>query len=305
MTRPRRQPAAALLDDDIPDPGDGRASEVRGLAFDGLPPSARGGGGAPLSSASNKPRGRGDSGGSCDDNAAWRTLRVGGVERWMSDDYIGNLFVDMCEVTKVMICRDRNTGGGGYALVEISTPSAAYGVVEKLGGEPLVAKNGLRLQVTWAGNSVEPPPGNAGGAGDGDRRPWKGREGSRERGGGRREGGAWASGEAVGGGDGLRRRRGDGTASAASDMEVSAHSRRGYSEEVCWAYVDPHDKVQVGFTSQDMQGWYEQGYFKADLRLALVRARPDMAKTPPMREFYTLSQWFPDLSRCFTYVPRF
>ncbi|CAK0911562.1 unnamed protein product [Prorocentrum cordatum] len=74
---------------------------------------------------------------------------------------------------------------------------------------------------------------------------------------------------------------------------------------ISWAYVDPKGAVQTGFSSEEMKLWFEQGYFKKDLKIALMRAPPgNSLKEPPWREFYPLGQWFRDLPSCFTYVPR-
>jgi len=105
-------------------------------------------------------------------------------------------------------------------------------------------------------------------------------------------------------GDGVRRRRVEGGgAEGGSNGRVAKGGGRG--EESSWAYIDPRDEVQVGFTLEEMRQWYDLGYFKKDLKCAVVRGPANRAKAPPMREFYTLAQWFPDQSKCFTFVPKF
>mmetsp|Transcript_59441 Transcript_59441/g.109403 ORF Transcript_59441/g.109403 Transcript_59441/m.109403 type:complete len:155 (+) Transcript_59441:3-467(+) len=90
-----------------------------------------------------------------------------------------------------------------------------------------------------------------------------------------------------------RRSRGDGAGAGTAGKDDSS----------TWAYVDPKDQVQTGFSLQDMRKWYESGYFDGDLSVALCRDR--RGKVPHKSEFYKLRQWFPDLSKSFTYVPKF
>jgi len=127
-----------------------------------------------------------------------------------------------------------------------------------------------------------------------------------------------------------RRPRGDGRANARADAPTDgrgeggrgagrAKPSRGPDESgggagggtgaaCCWAYVDPNDRVQVGFTHDEMRQWHELGYFDGDLQLALMPVNADRAHyvaPPPQRDFYRLREWFPDPTKSFTYIPRF
>lgn len=68
-----------------------------------------------------------------------------------------------------------------------------------------------------------------------------------------------------------------------------------------WAYVDPKNEVQAGFSTEEMRQWFDLGYFDRDLFLGRMNGN----RAPPWREFYPLKQWFPDVSKAFTYSPTF
>jgi len=331
----KQEPVASLMDPELPDPGLGRASTVRrGGGLDG-----------------HQGQAWGNLGGS---GAQSRTLLVRDLEQWMTEGYISDLFADMALVTNVKVTRERKSGfSTGCAFAELASHSAAIGVLEALGGEPIVAKDGRRLRVSLSNS--EAPSAETGrewqaswdagaqgrgaegrGEGRGERRARRERDRGEGRGvASRGEGGGQA--ESSGG---RRGRRGDGAGRDArpeiegapqrrrgGDSRAEAHAEHrgesgrgaggarpgrgpedGPGGEVCWAYVDPNDQVQVGFTSDEMRHWQELGYFSGDLQLALMRCSPARAKylaLPPAREFYPLQEWFPDLRRSFTYIPRF
>jgi hypothetical protein len=73
-----------------------------------------------------------------------------------------------------------------------------------------------------------------------------------------------------------------------------------------WSYLDPKGEVQVGFSMDEMRQWYELGYFKEDLQVALVQDGKGggKSKAPHRREFFPLRKWFPELSTAFTYFPK-
>jgi len=80
--------------------------------------------------------------------------------------------------------------------------------------------------------------------------------------------------------------------------------RTNLLETCCWAYIDPKDEIQVGFSTEDMRQWFDAGYFPEDFLVALIED-PTRTKAPPRSEFYPLQQWFRDASQAFNYVPRF
>jgi len=200
----------------------------------------------------------------------------------------------MALVTNVRVTRERG-GDGRQAFVEFASHNAALGVFQSLGGQPITAKDGRKLPVKWAEQqqAEEAQQGNQEGRGDvhGDRRRQE-RERAPQR---------------------VTERH---VRLPASDVEAQGRNSRsgrqygGTSGDASgtgcsWAYVDPNGQVQVGFTMQEMREWFQIGYFDRDMRVALVRGNHAHAKAPPAREFYPLKQWFPDVSRSFTYVPRF
>jgi len=266
------EPITSLIDPELPDPGPGRASDVRrGDVFE---PSV----------ASSKSVIGGDS------NA--RTLWVGDLETWMAEDYISDLFADVALVTNVSIIRER---GGREAFVEFASHNAALGVLESLGGQPITAKDGRKLPVNWAEQQhvEEALPTHEDGRGDvhGDRRRQE-RERVSQRVTERHMRAPASEAETQG------RYSRDGRHYGGTSGDASG---TGYS----WAYVDPNGEVQVGFTMEEMRKWFKIGYFDGDMKLALIRGNHAQAKAPPAREFYPLKQWFPDATRSFTYVPRF
>jgi len=309
--RPREgEVVTSLLDPEELDPGLGRASQVRAS-------DAGGRGGRPEKGKSDKGPGKGAG---KEEDAQSRTLWVGDVERGMNEDFIANLFCSQAAVTNVVLVRDGSEGGGGggatgHALVEFVSAAGAAAVLASLGGRPMEAEGGARLRVEWPSASMA----------DGGRGRKGGRDSARDDTNGRGRApllqkqllqvqqaqqppsqppGAGGGAEGEGVGDGVRRRRVEGGgAEGGSNGRVAKGGGRG--EESSWAYIDPRDEVQVGFTLEEMRQWYDLGYFKKDLKCAVVRGPANRAKAPPMREFYTLAQWFPDQSKCFTFVPKF
>lgn len=268
------EPIASLIDPELPDPGEGRASDIRreGI-FDPpvVPPKTVVAG---------------------DSNA--RTLWVGDLETWMAEGYISDLFADMALVTNVNIIRESGANGR-QALVEFASHNAALGVLESLGGQPITAKDGQKLPVNWAGQQQVEDAHSAheDGRGDvhGDRRRQE-RERASQR---------------------VPERHMRAPASEVEAQGTYSRSGRQYGGTVgdapgtgcLWAYVDPNGQTQVGFTMQEMREWFQSGYFNGDMKVALVRGNAAQAKAPPAREFYPLKQWFPDVAKSFTYVPRF
>ncbi|CAE8616997.1 unnamed protein product, partial [Polarella glacialis] len=68
-----------------------------------------------------------------------------------------------------------------------------------------------------------------------------------------------------------------------------------------WSYIDPHGKIQFGFASEEMRVWFELGYFKGNLQVAL--AEGPKTHVPDKSEFYSLKQWFPESAKSFTFIP--
>lgn len=87
--------------------------------------------------------------------------------------------------------------------------------------------------------------------------------------------------------------------SSGKGSEVSRKSRtpsKGWGTQELWAYVDPRGKIQSGFSSSKMRGWFEAGFFKEHLEVALLKAD---GQVPPRRAFQPLHQVFPSVDRCF------
>jgi len=286
LKKDNEEPIASLIDPELPDPGPGRASDIR--RTDVFDPSV----------GSSKPFLGGDS------NA--RTLWVGDLETWMAESYISDLFADMALVTNVSVTRER---GGRQAFVEFASHNAALGVLESLGGQPISAKDGRKLPVSWAQQAKDgrKPPAN-----------WAGQQQAEDAQPIHQDSRVDVQ---------VDRKRQDRerasqrvteryTHASASEVEMHGRYSRGGRQYggtsgdssgagISWAYVDPNGQVQVGFTMEEMREWFQAGYFEGDMKLALVRGNHAQGKTPPAREFYPLKQWFPDVARSFTYVPRF
>ncbi|CAK0911560.1 unnamed protein product, partial [Prorocentrum cordatum] len=176
-----------------------------------------------------------------------------------------------------------------------------------------VTADGVRLRVAWPREADYVSMGDGGSGGRESKGDGKG---DRRKGDAARGDGGWGRAKGAGGkgaegaGKGSKARRDEGPA-AAPDAEGSRRwkSKGDWNDadlgSISWAYVDPKGAVQTGFSSEEMKLWFEQGYFKKDLKIALMRAPPgNSLKEPPWREFYPLGQWFRDLPSCFTYVPR-
>lgn len=116
---------ASLVDPAVPDPGPGRASQVR-----------RGDAGFENSAAAWGPHG-------ADDPQA-SVLCVGDVEEWMTDAYITEIFAHMAYVTNITRL------AGGYAYVQLDSPASAVYVMDMLGGGPIQSSSGHVLRVNWA-----------------------------------------------------------------------------------------------------------------------------------------------------------
>lgn len=249
---------------------------------------------------------------------------------------------------KVFRDRGSGYSGQGYAFVELASHNAAAGVLEALKGEPIVATDGRKLRVNWASerqsdnhsggyeawaayegksdgardmradgrvdaqrNERRPDrDGRRSDKGDGRGKGADGREAYHDKGKGEgRKGGKGGRGGDEAEGPSERGRHGT---DARSDgrggwSEAGKDSRRG-GDAATWAYMDPHGAVQVGFSTDDMRQWFENGYFKEDLRVALVQEGSNgrKPKAPHPREFYSLKQWFRnDIKNAFTYVPKF
>jgi len=289
-------PAMSLFDNEAPDPGCGRASAVR--QWD----------------AAEDRRGKGRRVGPP------RSLWVGDIELRITEDYLEELFSTMAVVTHVKIIRDR---GGyqqqtGFAFVEFTSHEAAVGVLEALKGEPIVGKDGKRFRVNWA---TERQPGENQG---GDYEGWgyhsksdgaKGSMVDAQRS-DRRWKGDWGKGDDKGkgkkgadgkeafwdGGKGGKMGKDDGK----KGMKGGKGDNAGAASK-SWAYLDPKGEVQVGFSMDEMRQWYELGYFKEDLQVALVQDGKGggKSKAPHRREFFPLRKWFPELSTAFTYFPKY
>eukprot|EP00746_Dinoflagellata_sp_MGD_P004071 gnl/MRDRNA2_/MRDRNA2_107886_c0_seq1.p1 gnl/MRDRNA2_/MRDRNA2_107886_c0~~gnl/MRDRNA2_/MRDRNA2_107886_c0_seq1.p1 ORF type:complete len:832 (-),score=173.83 gnl/MRDRNA2_/MRDRNA2_107886_c0_seq1:133-2628(-) len=74
------------------------------------------------------------------------------------------------------------------------------------------------------------------------------------------------------------------------------------ANERCWAYIDPNNKPQLGFTSEEMGQWHEAGYFDGELKIALIR---EEGHQPTRKEFYALKSWWPDGMEPFSFIPKF
>jgi len=131
--KPREAPGtvSSLMDDDEPDPGTGRAYELRREQW--------------LEERNGKGKGKGK------DGMMPRTLWVGDVDPRMDEQFVAELFISRATVTNVKVIRDRDTGQNlGYAFVEFQSHPAAAQVLESFAGQPVVAKDGRRLRVNWA-----------------------------------------------------------------------------------------------------------------------------------------------------------
>jgi len=278
--QPELEPVASLLDPDMPDPGPGRASAVRGVG--GVDSDKQG-------KASTKDALQPTS----------RVLQVSDVEPWMDEGYISQLFSSMALVTSCKIFHNR-----GSAHVELASANAAVGVLETLCGGPIVAKDGQQLRVRWAKPEQvhDRECQNAYGASEAraDDRSSNSKSKETNKGGvlrippGESSKSLWGSSGSKGGSKSstMSRQMGNSTADSPTD-------------KVTWAYIDPHDQVQVGFTNEQMRQWHDLGYFDGTLSIALVKNNSKRSKEPPRREFYPLRQWFPDASKSFTYIPKF
>jgi len=329
-----REAAFSLFDGEAPDPGCGRASVVRQIVDE----ERKGKGGkrpGNRDQRSDQPR----------------TLWVGDVEQRMTEDYIGDMFSALAQVTGVKVIRDRGSGynGQGYAFVELASHSEATGVLQTLNGQPIVGKDGKQLRVNWASQKRdEGESGNAEvaasiGAKDREHRAELGlhQRGADMRadprrtdarrdprrsgfeGDGRKGGDAWEAyrdnkggkedgrkGGGKGGKDGrttqLTRKELDG---GRLDTAVPAGGGKGGDGSKTWAYMDPHGEIQggsTGFSTDEMRQWFDLGYFEEHLQVALMQeGKGGSKKVPTKREFYALKQWFSDLSKAFTFVPKF
>eukprot|EP00435_Cladocopium_sp_Y103_P064863 s1111_g26.t1 len=47
---------------------------------------------------------------------------------------------------------------------------------------------------------------------------------------------------------------------------------KGGGAQDLWAYVDPQGKIQSGFSSGKMRSWFEAGFFKEHLEVAMLKA---------------------------------
>eukprot|EP00930_Biecheleria_cincta_P055431 TRINITY_DN4174_c0_g2_i1.p1 TRINITY_DN4174_c0_g2~~TRINITY_DN4174_c0_g2_i1.p1 ORF type:complete len:850 (-),score=147.40 TRINITY_DN4174_c0_g2_i1:137-2686(-) len=71
--------------------------------------------------------------------------------------------------------------------------------------------------------------------------------------------------------------------------------------DLVWAYIDPNDKIQSGFSSNKMRGWFEDGYFKGHLLVAVERS----GIVPPRSEFRKLKDCYQDASMSFLRFPKY
>lgn len=85
--------------------------------------------------------------------------------------------------------------------------------------------------------------------------------------------------------------------------------RRGLSQsnpagmtvaDLNWAYIDPNDKIQSGFNSVKMRGWFDDGYFKGKLLIALVKN----GIVPPLSKFRKMEDCYDDVSKSFLCLPQ-
>jgi len=215
-----------------------------------------------------------------------RTFWLGDVESWMTSAYILDLFAPIAVVSKVKIVREWRHSRYVYcAFIEFASHSSATEAFESLGGNTVLSKDGRRFRVKWACDEVPSVEG------------WRGNQHN-----------TWYSWEA---GHSNRWSKNEHECDVYSDrhkrkgdMHGSQSNETSLLETSRWAYIDPKDEIQLGFSTDEMRQWYEGGYFPEDFLVALVKD-PTKMKAPPRREFYALRQWFRDVSQAFTYVPRF
>lgn len=124
----------SLVDPTVPDPGPGRASQVRRGDTNFTEGFSSGG----TWGSQGAPKGG--------------TLCIEGVEDWMNEGYIADRFASMAYVKNVtMVPADGGTpASAGYAYVEFATEAEAAGVMERLAGGPLRDGSGRLFQVSWA-----------------------------------------------------------------------------------------------------------------------------------------------------------
>eukprot|EP00931_Biecheleriopsis_adriatica_P102570 TRINITY_DN7751_c0_g1_i1.p1 TRINITY_DN7751_c0_g1~~TRINITY_DN7751_c0_g1_i1.p1 ORF type:complete len:433 (-),score=100.90 TRINITY_DN7751_c0_g1_i1:1-1203(-) len=70
-------------------------------------------------------------------------------------------------------------------------------------------------------------------------------------------------------------------------------------QECVWAYIDPHDKIQAGFSSSSMRNWFRSGWLERSLRIALVLR----GEVPDRDNFYKMEKWFPEAASTFLIAP--
>lgn len=302
--RVQRQPIKPLLDPSLPDPGPGRASLVRREAE-----ASRSGVKAGAAVDSSAAAGAG--------NSHSRTLLVSPLEPWMDEAYVIALFAASTPVVSVKIVSGYLGGIG--AFVELASRDDALRSLQGLSAGGLITSpDGWQLKVRWAPAKVDakqtqqaplqgltPLSLSKSRAGDVasalGRRSSKGdTDATREREALRVRMSNGAESRGLPGG-----RRPDGPDAGQSAPASKGANTKGPVDatDMYWAYLDPRGKVQMGFTTEEMRMWFEMGYFKGDLPVALAKGKA--IKEPPSKFFYPLKQWFPEASKSFTFIPKY
>lgn len=299
-------PVASLMDDEIADPGLGRASQVRRVNFNG---EDGGGGGGKGGKRDGKDRER-----------LTRMLWVGNLQPWVKEAHLQEIFGGKEEIRHIKLVYLKQKVS--FALLELPGPEAVLRMVKEL-GENYVAADGCTYHLKPAnrdmavdlqassnqasstnGDAVSaqldrraplplaPGPVSSNGSGKGSKSERSSEDKWAEKG---SSAALWIpvnSTTATENGDGKDK---DDTKESKDLKETKPDSG------VRWAYIDPRNNVQTGFSNADMRQWFELGYFTGSLQLAKMTSD----KEPPPEEFYPLRQWFPQSSKSFTFVPSF